>query len=360
MAKKTSTHSASQEMSMEALYQALQIRQIELEAQNEELRKAQLQLTEVHNRYLEHYEYAPVAYLTVDQSGVIYEANLKVEELLNTQRADIIGQPLIRFIAPEDHDIYNLYRQCLLDAPQRQLPELKLTIDGHSSKFVRIESTIHMHPDTHKPIFHFVLIDITEQKKTQALEKINNGLKSTVINRSAEIKQHRDLLSAILNTAADAIIIIDGQHDIESTNPATQTMFGYSEQELIGNNISTVVPSSFLNTLIWQSKNLVEARKNRITDCSKDIIAKHKNGYFIPVSLLVTQVDHTPRYTLIIRNASERVNVQKKILNSVEDERNRISRDLHDSIGQQIVGTAMKLQSVKQTLTWSNRFDQPS
>ena len=52
-------------------------------------------------------------------------------------------------------------------------------------------------------------------------------------------------LSAIINTTVDGIIVIDSAGLIESINPAGQRLFGYTELELIGQNVSILMPSPF-------------------------------------------------------------------------------------------------------------------
>ena len=52
-------------------------------------------------------------------------------------------------------------------------------------------------------------------------------------------------LQAILENAVDAIITIDERGIIESVNPATQTLFQYSEDELIGQNVNILMPSPY-------------------------------------------------------------------------------------------------------------------
>ena len=52
-------------------------------------------------------------------------------------------------------------------------------------------------------------------------------------------------LEAILENAVDAIITIDELGTIEVINPATCRMFGYSQQEILGNNVTLLMPSPF-------------------------------------------------------------------------------------------------------------------
>ena len=88
----------------------LRVHQIELELQNEELRRTQIDLEEAKARYFDLYDLAPVGYCTLGASGLVQQANLTLATLLGVTRPALVGQPLSRFIAPQDQDTY--FRLC--------------------------------------------------------------------------------------------------------------------------------------------------------------------------------------------------------------------------------------------------------
>jgi PAS domain-containing protein len=105
-----------EKISSEKIYQILhelQVHQIELEIQNEELRRIQSELETARSYYYDLYDLAPVGYCTVSQKNLILKANLAAANLLGKTRDELIKKPLSRFILPEDQDIYYFFRRHL-------------------------------------------------------------------------------------------------------------------------------------------------------------------------------------------------------------------------------------------------------
>jgi PAS domain-containing protein len=85
---------------VQQLVHDLQIHQIELEMQNEELRRSHFALEAAKDRYIELYDFSPAGHLTLDLSGTIVEGNLRAAMLLGVNRQALLGQPLLCFLDP--------------------------------------------------------------------------------------------------------------------------------------------------------------------------------------------------------------------------------------------------------------------
>ncbi|MHC4708403.1 MAG: PAS domain-containing protein, partial [Planctomycetota bacterium] len=108
------------------LLHELQVHQIELEVQNEELRRTQQELEASRDRYSDLYDLAPVGYLTVSEKGLIVEANLTVAILLGVERSALAKQPLSRFIARDDQDAFYFHRRRTFETGTTQTAELRM------------------------------------------------------------------------------------------------------------------------------------------------------------------------------------------------------------------------------------------
>ncbi|MFO7653694.1 MAG: PAS domain-containing protein, partial [Candidatus Krumholzibacteriia bacterium] len=86
----------------------LQVHQIELEMQNEELRRAHAELELAKSRYFELFDVAPVGYVVIDEDGLVTDVNLTTSSLLGFLRKDLVAQMFTRLIARQDQDVYYL------------------------------------------------------------------------------------------------------------------------------------------------------------------------------------------------------------------------------------------------------------
>src|SRR6516162_6602099 len=83
-------------------------------------------------------------------------------------------------------------------------------------------------------------------EKLQALERSTEGARAPEANPAvAAQSETAERLRAILETAVEAIITIDERGIIESLNPAAERTFGFKAEELVGKNVSMLMPSPY-------------------------------------------------------------------------------------------------------------------
>ena len=97
------------------LIEDLQIHQIELEMQNEELRRAQLELETARDKYSDLYDFAPVGYFTIDETTRIQDVNLMGADLLGCQRSKLFNMALTSFISPDSQDEFYFHCKQLFE-----------------------------------------------------------------------------------------------------------------------------------------------------------------------------------------------------------------------------------------------------
>ena len=139
-------HDATPEAAMGAFFE-LRVHQIELEMQNEELRRAEQEILRSRTRYQDLYDSAPVGYVTLDEGARIVEANLTSAAVLGTTREDLVGRPFTQLIFVEDQDTFYFLRHQLLESHAAQTCSLRLS-KPHGDPFaVRLSASVSEGPD---------------------------------------------------------------------------------------------------------------------------------------------------------------------------------------------------------------------
>ena len=167
------------------LIHELRVHQIELEMQNDELRRIEAELEKARDRYSHLYDFAPVGYVTVNEKGTIVESNLTAATKLGKHRADLVGQMFSRFIHRQDQDAWYLSRQHLLDTGEPQSLQLKLVRNDGDQFFANLEIIITADGDSTIQQVRISIIDVTKKKQAdEALRHLNETLEQQVASRT--------------------------------------------------------------------------------------------------------------------------------------------------------------------------------
>ncbi|MEI9478694.1 MAG: PAS domain-containing protein, partial [Deltaproteobacteria bacterium] len=142
----------------------LMVHQIELEMQNEELRQAQIKLEELKDKYLDLYDFAPVGYMTLNDRGLILEANLTTVQLLSMERTSLIKMFFSHFVCEEFTDTFYLYLQQVFESQSKQTCEIKLTRKDGTVFYAQLESIAVQDESGQFNRCRTVLSDMTDRK----------------------------------------------------------------------------------------------------------------------------------------------------------------------------------------------------
>jgi PAS domain S-box-containing protein len=110
----------------ERLLHELRVHQIELEMQNEEIRSAQVELAKMRDRYVDLYEFAPIAYLTLNSRGEITNINQMGVSLLQADRGQLCGLLLEQFVVADDQAMWRVFRELSQVPGRQQTSELRM------------------------------------------------------------------------------------------------------------------------------------------------------------------------------------------------------------------------------------------
>lgn len=218
--------SLSSEATQRVLHE-LRVHQVELEMQNEELCRTRAELEGSRAQYFELFDLAPVGYLTLDQQGLILEANLTFARLLGVARGDLVKRPLNRFILDEDRKSYDRFRKQFAQPHAAQVSELRMRRAGAAPFWARIES-IAVRPHGDVLVCRAVVSDITEAK---LIEEARGFLLRCGYQRPGE-DFFRELARYLARSLAMDYVCIDR---LEGDGLAAQTVAVYSDGQFEDN-----------------------------------------------------------------------------------------------------------------------------
>jgi len=165
-AKKGVAGGVSTDSDVKRLRHDLQAYQIELEKQLENQRQTQTRLNAERRRYFELYDLAPVGYCTLNEQGIIIEANLVIANLLGVVRSELAGKPITRFFPEDDHKIYHHHYKNRFDSNVPQTWEIRLVRADKSTFWAHIQSAPANNGE------HWLTIqDITKRKWSEELHQ---------------------------------------------------------------------------------------------------------------------------------------------------------------------------------------------
>ena len=150
------------------LIHELKIHQAELEIQNEELKRAQLELTDLYRQFEDLYEFAPCGYLNLDPKGLVIRINLAGVMLLNGSRENILHTGFRRLVSPRWQDAY---LDALKEAGRtgdRQSLELQLNRAEEAAAWVRADIQADRDKNGAVIQWRMILLDISARKEVES------------------------------------------------------------------------------------------------------------------------------------------------------------------------------------------------
>ncbi len=177
-----------------SLIHELQVHQIELEMQNEELRRVQNDLEISRSRYADLYDFAPVGYLTLNKHGQIVDLNLTAAGQLGNERGRLINRHFQYSVFQPDKKEFLSHLNAIFDMRERQIAEVRLSPKGGEQFYARIES-IYTEGEGGAGLCWTNVSDVTLRKKAEhVLQNAHDELERSVGDRTSELTKANELL----------------------------------------------------------------------------------------------------------------------------------------------------------------------
>jgi two-component system, LuxR family, sensor kinase FixL len=265
-----------------------------------------------------------------DMSGVVTSWNKAAEAMFGYAADEIIGQPITLIIPPE-------------------------RIDEEPSILARIsrgEGIVHFVTERLGKDGRLIPVSLTvspirnDQGGIIGVSKIARDL-SEIQHVQRDLERREALLRSILDTVPDALVVIDKQGVIQFFSVAAERLFGFSPAEVIGQNVSVLMPSPYREEHDGYLARYRATGERYIIGVGRIIVGRRKDGSTFPMELTVGEVNlpGTQLFTGFVRDLTERQNHERR-LNVLQAEFVHVAR--LTELGQMVAALA---HEVNQPLT---------
>ena len=137
-------------------------------------------------------------------------------------------------------------------------------------------------------------LELRVRDRTQRLTHANSELQRQIRERRVaerNLREQEGTLRAILDSAVDAIVVIDDHAVIRIFNGAAERMFGYSNEEAVGQNVNLLMPSPWREEHDGHLRRYLETGERRVIGIGREAQALHRDGTTFPVHIAVSEVD---------------------------------------------------------------------
>ena len=304
----------------------MQLRQIELELQNDELQRLRAEQQAQLMRYAEFYDLAPVACLTLDHDGVIGRLNNAAAKLLGRGRTELTGQRLRSFVAPESLLVLDILLPEIFAAQTVQSYELTIQPPGQPCRAARMDVVVASDPHE----CHAIISDITEHRNVeQALWERESRLRE-----QAALIEGQQKMNAVVETALDAVVRMDASGHVVAWNPQAEVIFGWTANEAIGRSMhDTIIPPQYRARHIHGMQHFLATGQAKILNKRLELSALHSDGREFPIELTIAllKTQEQVEFSAFIRDISAR--------KQAETVQRELEAQLRESQKMQAIGT---------------------
>lgn len=256
---------------------------------------AEAALLENEHRFHDIMEFAPIGTGVVTLDGRITEVNHALCQLLGYSKQDLTQLTADEITHPDDRAADKDYKQRLVsgEVPGFQIKKRVLHKDGHPI-LVLLSVILHKSPSG-KPLFMIGQVqDLSDQQ--------------TVLQRD-------HLMSQVLDNVFDGVITIDKLGNMDSFNLAAEKIFGYKPEEVIGKNISLLMPEPFRSAHDGYLQRYLQTGQKKIIGIGRELVGLRKNGEIFPMDLAVSEIAESGvrRFIGVVRDITARKKAEEQI-----------------------------------------------
>ncbi len=279
--------------------------------------------------------------ITIDERGIVDSINPAACRIFGYAPEEVVGQNVSMLMPSPDRERHDGYISNYVRTGHAKIIGIGREVvgqrkDGTSFPMDLSISEVRLGD---RRLFTGMVRDITERKRAEEA-----------------LRESEQRMRAILETAVEGILTIDERGMVESINPSACRIFGYSPEEIIGRNVSALMPSPDREKHDGYIANYLRTGQAKIIGIGREVVGQRNNGTLFPMDLSIGEVRLGARrlFTGFVRDISERRELEQAVATAGEQERSRIARELHDGRGQQLGGLLFWMNGLHRDLRDAN------
>ncbi len=281
------------------------------------------------------------AILTIDEMGIIESVNPACEKLFGYTSEELLGQN-VKILTPDAHRVqHDQYLKHYRDTGERKVIGMPREEKGRrkdGSEFP-LALAVNEAKIGERRIFTGILRDITKQKEMEAelqqqLEEARateeeirqnmeelSAIQEEVERKNQEAEKQNSKMKAILDSTVDAILTIDEKGQIQTANPACEKLFGYQQEEMIGQNVKMLMSEVHSTHHDAYLKNYRDTGVRKIIGMPREEKGRRKDGteFHLAIAVNEASVGDSRIFTGILRDISAQKEMEEKLQRQLEE-----------------------------------------
>lgn len=231
--------------------------------------------------------------ITIDIDGIVESFNRAAERIFGYRADEVVGRNVSMLMPPPYRDEHDGYLRAFRTTGEARIIGIGRTVEGlrKDGSTFPMELAVGETKLADRPIFTGIVRDISEQVEAERAES-----------------EMRERMRAVFETAVDGIVVISASGIVEQMNPAAERLFGYAAHEVVGRNVSMLMPEPYTSEHDSYLQNYLETGVPKIIGIGREVTGLRKDGQTFPMDLAVSEVRLQDRvlFTGIVRDISER------------------------------------------------------
>ena len=278
--------------------------------------------------------------ITINERGLISSFNPAAETIFGYKIGEIYGEN-VKVLMPEPyHGEHDGYLSNFRNTGKKKIIGIGREVTGRRKDGSTFPMELAVSEVIIDKVRNFVGItrDISERKLFEQ-----------------QVVDEKKRLSAVIDHVVDGIISISERGLIESFNPAARSIFGYVDDEVMGQNVKMLMPDPYHSEHDGYLSNYRNTGKKKIIGIGREVTGRRKDGSTFPMELAVSEViiDNTRHFVGIVRDITERKRVeqmQKEFISTVSHELRTPLTSIRGSLGLILGGVTGELPEKAQAL----------